>query len=668
MIPSIGNSAPARKRRRSVASMQDPDLILLVAQRYRRSAELQSRWAEIATKCVNYFEGRQWSDADLAKLRSQKRPALVINKIRPLVNLVMGYFLTKRTDIRYVPGTDGSGTAEIANALTHVVKSISQSNLLPYIDSEVFLDGILTGRGYYDARLSYDNNLMGEVSVKALDPFTVYPDSDGQDYDCNQWGHCTISRMISLDEVLFNYGKDVADRVSPLINGQARVGHQITGEPFLDEITPPRRFSEESDGQLADLFYDYVDSYRKSIRLLDHQHYVSIRRWFIVDMEAGDRRPVPDHWTADQRQKLLDWAAAEHQPVAIALLPCRRLRWTHMIGDVVAYDGWSPYESMTVTPFFPYWRRGMTQGMVESLLDSQDEINKRRSARLNIVGRASSGGWMFPKGCLDPMQKENLQRFGSTPGVQIEYEPGRNMDWKPEPISPGVPPMAMAQLEHESEADLKDISGINAAALGQLEQSALSGRAILARQRQAVVGLEFLVANYGRTKRLQGAKLQQMVQNHYTEQRTIRTVGEGTSQISTVINQRSAMGIRNDVALGTYTAMIDDRPLTDDFLAAQFEEMLKLKQLGMPIPDEFLIDASTFPRKEELKDALQAQRQQEEAMLQAGMVPSHQAAGGGANHPPARKPKGLGPGGSLTGPDGGSISGDSEPGRPISGG
>jgi hypothetical protein len=56
-----------------------------------------------------------------------------------------------------------------------------------------------------------------------------------------------------------------------------------------------------------------------------------------------------------------------------------RIRHTVTAADVVLYDDWSPYETMTVVPYFAYFRRGKTMGMVEDLLDPQREVNKRRS-------------------------------------------------------------------------------------------------------------------------------------------------------------------------------------------------------------------------------------------------------------------------------------------------
>jgi hypothetical protein len=640
---------------------QHADRIQMHALRFRRAADALRIWSDVAKRCVDYFEGRQWSASDLAKLQKEKRPALVINKILPLVNLVIGYHVTNATDIKYLPGHDGSGTAEIAAALSQCEKQASELYDLPYVDSEVFLDGLLTGRGFYDDRLGFEHNDLGIVRARAADPFSVYPDPDADNYDLNTGNFIMSSRWVSPEEVETAYGQGVADMVGPFMHA----GGVVTGFPTglmtaAGEVSPMRRFSRQEDEtrgwSYSDYFSDFIDAQRKAVRLLDIQHYIRVKRWFFVDLETGDTRPVPDEWTQDQVKRALTWAQAQGEPIVVQQRQTRRLRWTHMIGDVIAYDAWSPYRTFTITPFFPYFRRGMTRGMVEPLLDPQDEVNKRRSARLNIIARSAAGGWKYPKGSLDAVQKRNLEIYGSTPGVHIEYDTKGGTLGEPKPIETGTTPVAMSQLEHEAEEDLKKISGINDAALGMIDSKTISGAAIERRQRQTIVGLEGTMASWRRTKQLQGRKRLEITQDHYTEERIVRAQGRGSTPIQMQVNQRTAAGIVNDLSLGTYSVAIDEAPLSKSFLEAQFEELMSLKQMGMPVPDDFLIDASSVARKDELKQALAQARMQQAALATAAPAAPGKGGGGG----------GPGPGGSAVGRDGGSMpANQKEPGAPV---
>ena len=91
-----------------------------------------------------------------------------------------------------------------------------------------------------------------------------------------------------------------------------------------------------------------------------------------------------------------------------------------------------------------------------------------------------------------------------------------------------------------------------------------------------------------------------------------------------VINQRVAGAIMNNVTLGKYAAHVDETPLSASFLDGVFNELLRLKELGVPIPDDWVVDVSSLPRKEELKLILQQAR---EAQAQGMPVPEAEGRG-----------------------------------------
>lgn len=640
---------------------QDMKNILMHAERFARAAEAQRDWATTAKKCVEYFEDKQWAAEDLRKLQQQGRPALTINKIKPLVNLVLGFHLNNRTDIRYLPGHDGSGSAPIAETLSHLAKQIADQNELQFIDAEVYLDGILGGRGYYDWRLDFERNDFGDVSVSPIDPFSVYIDPDATHYDPKKWNYVMTTRMVSVDEVEHHYGKQVSGLVAPLIDG--KTPGQIVGPGIYegwDEIHPFRSFGGEIDSHVDSMmgpqFYDWIDRQRKTVRMLDIQYYIPTWRWFFIDVETGDKRIVPEHWDERRIQTAIEWSMEAGQPVMVQKRSVRRLRQTQMIGDVIVHDDWSAYESPTIVPFFPYFRRGQTMGMVSSLIDSQNEINKRRSARLNTINRQSNGLWVVQKGSLSPEERENLENHGSRPGTVVEYE-GQKQGVPMQPPRqefPGQDNTGQAALEKEAEDDLKVIAGINDSALGNLDK-VQSGRAIEARQRQTIVGLEGFQVNYSRTKKLCGRKQLELIQNFYSEERIVRVRGDHTDSQEmhkVVINQRTAEGIANNVTIGTYEVSVSESPMSKTFLEGQFEELLRLKELMVPVPDEFIVDASSIGRKDELKEGLRQMRE-----MEAQQAAAEGAADGNGNG------AGPGPGGSQVDAAGGSLP-NGEPGQP----
>ena len=644
---------------------QDWAWIIRHAERFQLAAEKQAAWAKIAKACVDALEGRQWSAADLAKLEAEGRPALVINKILPLFRLVVGYFANNRTDIKYLPGNDGSGTADIARVLSHVSKHISELNQLPYSQAEVFMDGIVTGRAYWDIRLDFKRNLLGNCAWVPTDPFSVYVDPEASEYDLNSGNFVITSRWVSQDEIRATYGKRALEGVLPVLGGNGTPALPLAPHGVEDEVSPRRTFGLEEDslkgwGYFQNQWNNWFDPYRKTVRMLDIQHYVRTWAWHFVDLRTGDMKRIPDSFGQDKVQRMLAHMQSMGQQVTLVNMQVRRLRWTQMVGHIMVADGWSPYETFTIVPYFPYFRRGATMGFVEPLLDPQREINVRRSARINIIGRSSNGGWQYPEGSLTPEQEQNLKMNGGKPGFNLKFKPydakGQALQ-EPKQIQPAQAPVSIEQLEKEAEGDIKEIAGINDAALGLVDQGTASGRAIRARQQGSVIGLELSMLNWHRTMDLAGAKQLEIIQNHYTEERTIAVTGRDGNAVKMVINQQAAAAIANDVTLGNYSVVTDETTANEQFLAAQFAELMELRGLGIPIPDDHVIDASSIPRKEEVKMAVAQARQQMAAA--PGVAPEGVS-------PPAQG-SGPGPGGSQVAADGGSLPASAGGGEALSG-
>lgn len=667
---------------------QDPEIIRIIADRWWRGTMGMQDWANRAKEATDMFEGRQWDAAAIAKLVAEQRPILTFNKIAPLVRLVLGYMRNNRTDVNYQPANEGPSSQQVAEILTRIEKQVNEMNQMPHVGAEVFMDGIVTGRGFFDTRLNFDENDFGEIKKQAVDPFTVVLDPDGDKYDINNGKYVATSRWASLDEVEYSFGKHAADAVRPFI-GSGR-GQTWGSFPFMDmageEVTPLRTFGEVSDPesrQFQDFFHtELIDPTRKSVRIIDMQSNVWRLGEVFIDLETGDRLPVPDevqlaammpNVPAQQRkamfiQKTMAHAQELNNPLVIDVRPIKRVQWSVMIGDLIVHHAPSIYDTYTLTGFFPYFRRGFTRGMVEDMMDPQREINKRRSSEIDIVTRTANSGWIRHEQSVSPEEEQNWRLNSAKPGFQGVWRGESHM--KPERINPAPPPTSMERLEEKGRQDLREISGINESALGELDR-VQSGRAIEARQRQAVIAIQMYMDNFSRTNELLGRKDLEIMQKHYTQERMFRIVGEDGKLVQTIINQRvtaemlaqqaaaqglppppmppSAVDRLNDITIGRYTVAVDETPLSATFASAQFEEMTTmlekmgpLAQVLMSLRPDLIVDMSSLPRKEEWMEALRqasAQMAGQQAAAGAGVqidpatgqpIPQSQPAAGGA--------------------------------------
>lgn len=605
---------------------QGNDVVAANHDRYRRGSQGHEEWAKMARVCVDFLEGKQYTQAEIAVMESEGRPFIIKNKIAPLFRLLQGFAEQNRYELKFMPGNDGTSTQAISEALSATNKQIDEQNDSDWNDAEVFQDGIACGRGFWDERISFASNRFGDIKETVLDPFEVIIDGEAESYDPNEenrgWNFWTYNRWMSISDIYTMYGPLAFNQLGPLQGSIPLLDGDYYGTSRIYD-KPDTSFNQSKDvrhdyewGNLYQGKYpDHFIANRRLIRVLDCQHKVLKRVNYFMDMETGEEKIIPDQWPRERIQKVMQWAMEHQLPLNIATGVKKVIRWTVTAGDRTLWDDWSPYDRYTIVPYFPYFRRGATRGMINDLIDPQRELNKRSSALLHIIMSTSNSGWMYEADALEEDMKRALEDEGGRPGIHIEYKTGKKA---PERIQPAAIPSNVKLLEDQATQDLKEISGINDSALGQIDR-VQSGRAILARQKQSVVGADSWFKNFSRGRQLKGKQRLALIQGFYTEPRLIisRSGSGGDKQIW--INARDAAGeIVNNVSFGRYNIAVEEAPLSASFMQGQFEEALELVKAGIPIPPDILVGLSSMPNKEEIKQALKEQRlmQEDSARLQ----------------------------------------------------
>jgi hypothetical protein len=115
--------------------------------------------------------------------------------------------------------------------------------------------------------------------------------------------------------------------------------------------------------------------------------------------------------------------------------------------------------------------------------------------------------------------------------------------------------------------------------------------------------------NFSRSRELKGEVRLALIQQYYTEARSFRVRTESGDQTEMKINQRNAAGeIENNVTLGRYQLAIDEAPISATFMQGQLQEALEMREMGIPIPDDIIIQMSSLPYKQEIKQRMNEQR------------------------------------------------------------
>lgn len=556
-----------------------------------------------ADKCDSFLVGNQWLESDLNALRAQKRPALTINKIIPTISTILGEQIQNRTEVLFRP-VSGS-PAEVADALSKVWMQISQNNQLPWVRSDVFCDGLVRGRGFYDVRLDFTDSMQGEVRITQKNSKNVVIDPDAEEYDPDSWADCFETKWMTPMDIEILYSKDDAEYLKENSGASYQYGY--------DQIERTRdRFAQ---GNLRGYAQLQVDQQR-SVRVIERQYRKLDKQEHFVDLQTGDTRPIPRQWDRDRIAMLLEKTGGR---LGTTKKLVKRLRWTVTAGHVVLHDEWSPYEHMTLVPYFPFFRYGRTPGVVENLLGPQEILNKVSSQELHIVNTTANSGWVVEQDSLLNMTIEELESRGAQTGLVLEFRKGAQ---PPTKITPNQTPTGLDRISYKSEEAIKSISGVSDSMQG-FDREDVAAKAIAYKQQRGSVNLTKLTDNLERTDWLLARNVLSIVQNYYTEPRIIDIIHEDVTREaeSIEVNQPDPVTgeITNDLTLGEYDIVITSTPARASLEDSQFEQARALKELGIAIPDSVLIENSRLQRRSEIVKQMEAAQNSPQAQQQAAL-------------------------------------------------
>ena len=547
-----------------------------------------------AKMCEDFFAGEQWEEAIKLRLQAQKKPVLTFNKTLSTVATILGEQLSNRADIAYLPSNGGN--PETADALNVVFLQIQANNDIVWHESEVFADGVITSRGFFDVRLDFDDHMKGEVRVTHLNPVNVVIDPDAESYDPDDWNEVFVTKWMDLDSIAEMYGKEHVKVLEHRAESSLPLGFDSI-DRLQNTFSGPDRIVDQVGSQDN-------QPIRRRYRVIERQYRKYGKIKVFVDPFTGDTREAPAGWSP---QKVNQFAAEIGVEVVDKF--AKRIRWTVSVDDVLLFDEWSPYTSFTIVPYFPYFRRGRTIGVVENLVSPQELYNKVRSQILHVINTTSNSGWKLRQNSLRNMTVEELMQRGADTGLVLEL----NDPSDAEKITPNPIPTGLDRVGFEANEDMKDISGVSDSLRG-FDRADVAARAIEAKQQVGSLNFAKPLDNLAKTRRILARVVLNLVQQYYTEERLIQITGNRlTAQSQEVtVNEAVPTGeidgetgepvveIKNDLTLGEYSVRVTSVPHRESLQQGAFQQVLEMRREGIPVPDDVLVELSALPNKGEV--------------------------------------------------------------------
>ena len=548
-----------------------------------------AEYVKRAREQERFYLGDQWDPQVRALLEYEERPALTLNKIRPRVNQVVDEAMERRAVVRFLPAAGGD--QDTADALTKLWLHVARRNRLEQIERQVFETAlVMDGRGYFDVRVAFDRNILGEVLVTAVAPYDVLPDDGASSPDPRDWRDLFLRAVMTLDEIMTAYpekAKEVRVRAQQSAEG-------IGGGAELDQWDRERTFGGESNPQAS---WDLGAAEERRYLVLERQHRMPRRTWRALDPHSGEETAPPARMSEDE---LAAWAAESR----LVLFETKSDVWWRTItcGDVVLSDGPLPYDGPTVVPFWACWHVGRPYGLVQDLMDPQRSLNKTASQTDAVVNQTANGGWLVPEGSLVDMDVDELERKGSKTGLVIHYKAVAGAP-APQKIAPNPMPAGLAGIGETMQFHLDDIAGVFPSRRGSLPGGSPEDPGDAA-ERSGTAFRREVFENF-RSARLNVAeKVLDVVRHWYTEARVVSVALDDGTMERIGLNQPDGDRIANDVTAGRYDVSIETMPDRETFDEMQFHDLMEMKKLGVAIPDWEIVVRSRLADREALAEQM----------------------------------------------------------------
>lgn len=534
----------------------------------------QSFWSE--ADIDNRFKaGDQtlWNDI-YGNLPAFRRRQFNFNRIRRIINMISGYQRQHRksTVVTPIEASDQETSDQFSKLLMHINQ---RAHILETI-SDAFEGAITTGMNLLSLWLDYRRDpVNGEVQLDnvsyngyLIDPYFKKMDLS----DCNSlWTRKYLSR----------------NQTQALIPGRE------------NEIRSMRGWGNR-DGK----FQFMPESYNygmQDLLIYDEFWYLDTRKQkMLCDPESGE----VFEWRGQEDD--LNFFTRIYPDIVILDQEIPTVKLAIVVQGKVMYHGpnplgldrypfvpvWGYYEPQI--PYFP-WR---VQGVVRGLRDAQYLYNRRRIIELDILESQINSGFIYKENALVNPKDVFLQGQGR--GLAIKAE-AQVTDVVKIP-SPGIDG-SMIQLSELLSKEMPEISGVNEELLGSAsdDKAAILG---MLRQGAGLTTLQVLFDNLDQSQKLLGDLQISLIQQNWTPGKVRRILGAEPSQ---QFYNRS---------FGKYDAVVEEGLNTSTQRQMQFKQLMEMKEIGIEIPNEMLINSSTLQNKNELIQAMQQQQQQAQQQQQ----------------------------------------------------
>jgi len=620
----------------AVKGESDKKLVARLQKMLKQAKYADSRWRKRAQESWEFYDNDQWTSADKEALRQRRQAPVVINRIAPTIDLVVGLQVTQPIDWVAKPvGLDDDG---VAQAMSAALKFVARQNNAFHVTIDAYRDSLIYGIGWINTGFHIrDADPKSEaVQIMRCDPREVRLDPQSKQTDLSDARYVIWSRQVEYADALRAFPKLRSkyaqsgleyDGYDDTIDGNYKVYDGV-----VDLVPPPSMWDQLEDWNM----YEKDDNDPETQHVTIHELWErASRKRMVMEYNNG----VVKEFNPDDDDAMDQLMGASVRRVYEADVPY--VRYHVFSGTTLLVSEESPYKHGRL-PFVPIWhkrdRHGDPFSMIETLKDPQREINHRRSRLLWEL--ISSSIRISQKAfAATQMTLEEVQMKAARPDA-IWIGDRDDIDMMPKPGTAS----SQFQLMQDAKQEIQSVSGMNDDLMG-FDSSSRSGKAKQISMIQGATIQRPKEANLHMAHKLVGELVAQLVQQAHTDEWLVRITDDLNTEKVIQLNKTTMdpmtgePRVLNDITQARFDLAIEEAPWTPTQRDRAMEMLTAMSETEQdPIMRNALHQAAIMvgdiPFKGKVMDLVrQAKGESQQAAAAAQGGPPGAPAPGGA--PPA---------------------------------
>ena len=515
----------------------------------------------------------QWDE----RIKSeQKRPCFVFDRTGQIVRQVVGDIRLNPPAITVRP-QDGGADPKLAKTLTGLVRNIESVSMADAHYIAAADSAVTCGMGFLRVRYDYVDDTAFDMDFRIEvipSPFAAVCDPG--------------ATMPCREDAAYWFITD------------------LWTEKAFKEKWPKASLDGWDSSQIA----TWRDG--SFVRVAEYWHKVPMTRrlLFLADGRTIDATDLADDVVARQVEQARAQTGAVSGVLRERKAPSYKIQMALMNGSE-QLEPTADWPGRYI-PIAPVWGeeirvgdRVVRRGIIRTARDAQIRYNVQTTAITETLAMAPKAKWIGTVKQFLGLEKywdsAHLNNYARLP-----FNPDPQAPGAPQRIQPDAPPAGLLADIQGAAMDIEAATGVYRENLGK-ESNAISGKAILSRQREGDVGTYLYADNLARAVQHIGRIMVDAMPKVYDQQRSLRTLGEDGSTEFVDINQRDPMTgqIINDISAGRYDVVASVGPAFSTRREEARESMMAFIQAdpnSAPMVADLFAKYQDWPGSEEIAD------------------------------------------------------------------